>query len=304
MADKNTGRVLNIQHFCVDDGPGIRTTVFLKGCPLRCTWCHNPESQSAHAELLYRADRCARCGACVSACPTGAHALDASGHTLDRDKCVRCMRCVSVCRYEALERAGEEMRADEVLADVLSDRIFYETSGGGMTLSGGDPTAQPAFSAELLAMARAEGLSTAVETCLWCDGDVLLSLARHTDLFLVDWKVGDDALHRRYTGVSNQKIRENLARLANIGARVILRCPLIPDVNMTEAHYDSIAEIADTYTNIERIDLEPYHPMGVGKSEALGVSAPYENREFLARERAEEVQAYLAARVKIPVAIS
>lgn len=301
---KNAGRVLNIQHFCVDDGPGIRTTVFLKGCPLSCAWCHNPESQETHQELICRADRCVRCGACVSACPTGAHTLTAQGHSLDREKCTRCMTCVGICHYGALESAGKEMTAHEVLADVLSDRTFYETSGGGITLSGGEPTAQPQFSEALLMAAKQEGLSTAMETCAFCSTETLLRLAAHTDLFLLDWKLGNDALHRQYTGVSNELIRENVARLCEIGARVILRCPLIPDVNLTKEHYESIVSLANTYPNIEQIDLEGYHPLGVGKAETIGKTAPYRNESFLEKETLEAIRAYITSRVKIPVTIS
>ncbi len=299
-----TGRILNIQHFCVDDGPGIRTTVFFKGCPLRCAWCHNPESQEAHAELILRADRCARCGACVSACPAGAHALTSEGHVLDRDKCVRCMLCVSVCRYDALETAGKDMTVSEVLADVLNDRIFYNTSHGGITLSGGEPTAQPCFAEALLAAAHEARIETAMETCAFCPTDTLLRLASHTDLFLIDWKLGNDDLHRQFTGSSNALIRENLARLCEIGARVVLRCPLIPDVNLTEEHYDSIVALANAHGNIEQIDLEGYHPMGVSKSEVLGKTAAYRNGAFLERHAVGAVQQSIAARVRIPVMIS
>ncbi|MBQ9785452.1 MAG: glycyl-radical enzyme activating protein [Clostridia bacterium] len=301
---KNAGRILNIQHFCVDDGPGIRTTVFFKGCPLSCAWCHNPETQASHSELIYRSDRCAGCGACVSACQTGAHVLTAEGHALDREKCIRCMKCAKVCRYEALESAGMDMTVDEVLSDLLSDRAFYETSGGGVTLSGGEPTAQPQFAEALLRSCRDAGLSTAVETCLFCPADTLLRLAPATDLFLVDWKLTSDALHRQYTGVSNALIRENLARLCKIGARVILRCPMIPDVNLTEEHYNGIVALANAHPNIEQIDLEGYHPLGVGKSETLGKTAPYRNEAFLDKGTLEEIRASIASRVRIPVTIS
>ena len=299
-----TGRIFNIQHFCVDDGPGIRTTVFFKGCPLRCAWCHNPESLHSAPELQYHAHHCIGCGACVSVCPTGSHTLNAAGHALDRTACVACMRCADACRYEALEVTGREVTVKDILPELLCDRTFYETSGGGITLSGGEPTAQPQFAEVLLRACREAGLHTAMETSAYCAPDVLLRLCDCTDLFLVDWKCENDALHRQYTGVSNALIRENLARLCEIGARVILRCPLIPNVNLTREHFDGIAALANTYANIERIDLEPYHPMGVGKTAALGMTSGYANSTFMDTAEAVRVAEDLSARVNIPVIVS
>ncbi len=305
MEEKLYGRILNIQHFCVDDGPGIRTTVFLKGCPLRCTWCHNPETHASNTELMYRHEKCRGCGACVAVCPVQAHSFGKEGeHTIDRTVCVRCGKCASACLYQALEAVGTSQTVEEVMADVLTDRIFYETSGGGITLSGGEPTAQPDFAEALFTAAKNEGLHTAMETCGWCKGETMLRLAPLVDLFLLDWKLTDDALHRQYTGVSNQPIVENLERLNTLGSRVILRCPLIPGINMTEDHYAGIVSLANRFDVIESIDLEPYHPMGIGKSLALGKQAAYENAEFLSDTAAEEARAFLAPRVSIPVRVS
>lgn len=300
-----TGRILNIQHFCVDDGPGIRTTVFLKGCPLRCVWCHNPESHLATDEIMFRADRCTSCGACASACPNGAHTFTSEGkHLFDRSKCNRCGKCAKACLVEALEAVGEDKTVDEVLADVLSDRIFYETSNGGVTISGGEPTAQAHFTEAFLTACKREGLHTCMETCGWCKEEILLKMIPLVDLFLLDWKLTDDALHQKYTGVSNALIVENIARLNAHGAKVILRCPLIPDINLTEDHLNGIASLANRFPCIEQIDLEPYHPMGIGKATALGKQSAYTNSEFLEAALAEEAKAHIIPLVSIPVTVS
>ena len=302
---QTTGRILQIQHFCVDDGPGIRTTVFLKGCPLRCVWCHNPESHVMGDEILYRADRCRGCGACATVCPHGAHTLTPAGeHHYDRAACLRCGRCIEVCRHRALELAGQTVTAAQVLDEILCDRVFYTTSSGGVTLSGGEPTAQIDFTEALLMACRQEGLHTCLETCGWCDETTMLRLIPLTDLFLMDYKISDEADHRTYTGVSNRPILQNLALLCEHHARVILRCPLIPDINLHTAHFDGIADLANRYPNIEQIDLEPYHPMGIGKAAALGKPASYTNGDFLDPVAAEQAQAYIQSRVAIPVRVS
>lgn len=307
MEQTNTvrGQILNIQHFCVDDGPGIRTTVFFKGCPLRCAWCHNPETHASCREILFRAEKCRACGACLAACPVGAHTVTSDGtHTLDRAKCIRCGACADACLYDALECAGEEMTVEEVVRDVLSDRIFYETSGGGVTLSGGEPTAQPDFARALLTALKQERLHTAMETAGVCSEKTLCSLIPLVDLFLLDWKHSDDALHKTYTGVSNKPVRDTLDLLEAHGASVSLRCPLIPGINDTEAHMDGIAELVRTHSCILRVELEPYHPLGVGKAESLGRSLPYTNREFMEKARAEAFRNYLAPLISVPVQVS
>ena len=264
-----TGTVFNIQRFCVNDGPGIRTTVFLKGCPLSCAWCHNPESNSARPELFYDADQCVSCGRCVSLCPQKAHLMENGRHQLRRESCVRCMACAET-HCPALAAAGETRRAEDVMAEVLRDRPFYQASGGGMTLSGGEPFFQEAFALKLLRLAREAQVHTCVETCGFAPLSVLEQAARWVDLFLYDIKLTDPALHRQWTGVSNDRILENLRALDKMGAKTVLRCPVIPGVNDTPAHFQGVAKIANSLMHLQEIHLEPYHPLGVSKARRLG----------------------------------
>ncbi|MBR2460280.1 MAG: glycyl-radical enzyme activating protein [Clostridia bacterium] len=305
MEENTVGRVLNIQHFCIDDGPGIRTTVFLKGCPLNCAWCHNPESQSHQPEIMLREEKCVFCGDCAAVCPRGAHIFSDKGeHTLNRSTCAGCGACANKCATGALEIAGRVLSVDEIMADIRTDAVFCRTSGGGVTVSGGEPTEQPDFTVALLKACKLEGLHTAVETCGYCQCKVLRKIAEHTDLFLFDWKLTDPELHKVYTGVSNHLIVENLSLLSSLGAKVILRCPLISGINLTEAHYDGIIEIAERESAVQAIELEPYHPMGIGKAIALGKPAVYANSDFLDKETARQIMKYISARTHIPVSVS
>ena len=274
-----TGTVFNIQRFCVNDGPGIRTTVFLKGCPLSCAWCHNPESKSPRPELFYDADQCVSCGRCVSLCPQKAHLMENGRHQLRREACVRCMACAET-HCPALAVAGETRRAEDVMAEVLRDRPFYQASGGGMTLSGGEPFFQEAFALDLLRLAREAQVHTCVETCGFAPLSLLEQAARWVDLFLYDIKLTDPALHRQWTGVSNDRILENLRALDKMGAKTVLRCPVIPGVNDTPAHFQGVAKIANSLTHLQEIHLEPYHPLGVSKARRLGRESLLEGISF------------------------
>ena len=242
------GTIFNIQRFCVNDGPGIRTTVFLKGCPLSCVWCHNPESQRFEPEILFYKDKCTGCGRCVG--------ITAA----DRD---------FVCFNGAKEICGKTVSANEVTAEVLKDKPFYENSGGGVTLSGGEPLAQYDFSLELLKMAQENGIHTAVETCGYAERSKILEIAKYVDLFLFDCKETDPELHKEYTGFDNKIILENLKALSDAGSKIILRCPIIPGFNDRAEHFKGISEIADKFSGIEHIEIEPFHPLGEGKYSAL-----------------------------------
>ncbi len=264
------GTIFNIQKFCVNDGPGIRTTVFLKGCPLRCIWCHNPESKKTAPEMFYNDSKCVKCGRCAAECVRVCHGISERGHDYDRQECIVCGKCAEVCPTEALETAGYEITVEDALRDVLKDKVFYDNSGGGMTVSGGEPMLQFDFTLALMKSAKEAGLHTCMETCGYAPSERYLEIAPFVDIFLFDYKITDPEKHRECTGVTNELILSNLRMLDSIGAKTILRCPIIPTVNDTEEHLSTIAALANSLSNVLEINIEPYHPLGSGKSEMLG----------------------------------
>jgi pyruvate formate lyase activating enzyme len=264
-----TGRIFNIQRFSLKDGPGIRTTVFLKGCPARCLWCHNPESQKAGPEIVVLAHRCIACDACREACPQG---LARPGLPVDAAHCEACAGCVAACPTEARQLAGRTPSVDDVMREVLRDRLFFEDSGGGVTFSGGEPLAQPEFLRELLVACRSERIHTAVDTCGWAAREDLLALAPLVDLFLFDLKLMDDARHRELTGLPLGPILENLRALGSEHPRIWLRVPVVPGHTDSEQNLAAIADVARDLPGVRQVDLLPYHSTGAQKFARLGRS--------------------------------
>ncbi|MCJ7606081.1 MAG: glycyl-radical enzyme activating protein [Dehalococcoidales bacterium] len=264
------GTVFNIQRYSLQDGPGIRTTVFLKGCPLRCSWCSNPESQKPFPEIAHRDSLCTRCGRCIDVCALRAIALGAKGVVINRKLCTNCARCVDVCPPAALKVFGEEMSAADVFRQVQKDEEFYRESGGGVTVSGGDPLSQPDFVAALFRYCREKDIHTCIETSGFASIKAWKKVLPHTSLVLFDIKLADTAAHRKWTGQQNGTILRNLGLLVMNGVPVIIRVPLIPGVNDTQAELRNIAGTLACYLKAPgRIDLLPYHQYGLGKYQML-----------------------------------
>ena len=299
------GSIFDIQRFSIHDGPGIRTNVFMKGCPLSCIWCHNPESHEEGPEIAFYAGKCSLCGACTALCPERRHVTDAgSGHAFDRDGCRRCGKCTEKCYYDTLTVIGKTVTAGEALAEVMKDEPFYKNSGGGMTLTGGEPFYQPEFSLALLRISREAGLHNCVETCGAVDFEILKDAACWTDLFLYDIKETDSQRHREYTGIPNELIIENLKKLDSLGAQIELRCPVIPGINDREQHFERLGALADSLRNAEQLVIEPYHPLGVSKSEAIGKPAAFADKNLPDKGRTEEWADALRKRTSKQVVIS
>lgn len=266
-----TGLTFDIHRFSLNDGPGIRTTVFLKGCYLKCEWCHNPESQSFKPQLSFNPEKCLHCFECVKACPNNAHKIKDNKHFVEWALCDLAEKCVEVCPSCALKIIGNSTEVEFIISEVLKDKKYYDKTGGGITISGGEPMAQFEFTNQLLMEAKKEGLHTVLDTCGYGEKSHYEEILPYVDLFLFDYKLTDEKLHKDYTGISNKEILANLDFLYNSGASIILRCPLIPAINDNEEHLQGIKKIIQKYPELQAVEIMPYHNMGRDKAKRVGM---------------------------------
>ncbi len=264
------GLIFDIQHFSIFDGPGIRTTVFMKGCSLDCAWCHNPESINTKKEVQTYFFKCIGCGRCFEVCPQNAHKVTDDGRLYDRELCLQCGTCTDNCYSGALIMTGGEMSVKKVVEEVLRDVLFYKDSGGGVTVSGGEPLLQPEFVKNLLDEFKKAEIHTAVDTAGNVPFSSIETVLPYTDLFLYDIKAMDTEIHKKFTGVGNDRILKNLKQLSSFGVPIRIRIPVIPGVNAKLDEIEKMADFLSKLENIEAVEPLAYHSLGAGKLESMG----------------------------------
>lgn len=264
------GTLFDIQRFCVHDGPGIRTTIFFKGCNLKCFWCHNPESLNPKLEVQYLASKCIGCGKCIICCSNGCHIMDNGMHSYDRTYCLSCGECAAGCPAEALSSVGKDYTVEDVLNIAIRDKKFYDNSSGGITCSGGEPMLQHDFLKELLVAANAVGLNTAIDTAGNVPFEWFEEILPFTDLFLYDLKCMDNTQHTKAVGVGNRHILENIVKLSEAGATIWVRIPVIPSVNDSMENMERTANFLSPLKGVQKVELLTFHRLGGGKYETMG----------------------------------
>ncbi|MFQ7473046.1 MAG: choline TMA-lyase-activating enzyme [Anaerovoracaceae bacterium] len=302
MSNKNVierkAFIFNKQKYNMYDGPGVRTLIFFKGCPLRCKWCSNPEGLERKFQIMLKPTTCVSCGACVPVCPQKIHDLSPSGeHIIDHSiECIGCGACVEACNYDALKIAGQQVSISELLDYVEQDRAFYEQSGGGVTLGGGEVTSQPEAAINLLMACKQSGINTAIETCGYAKKETMMRFAEFVDLFLFDLKHIDPDRHFELTGVRNEMILENLEELIMKRQHVKVRMPMLKGINDSEAEIKGVIEFLKPFRefkNFEGIDLLPYHKLGVNKYLQLGMDYPIEGDPSLSDEDLDRIEGWI-----------
>ncbi|HAX96750.1 MAG TPA: glycyl-radical enzyme activating protein [Prolixibacteraceae bacterium] len=305
--DDLSGIIFDVKHYAIRDGPGIRTTVFFKGCPLRCLWCDNPESQNTYPELLFYFSRCARLRECVKVCPAKAIIVQENDDLLpriDRLLCSNCGLCADMCVAKAMVMIGKRVTGEALLNEVLKDVNFYRRSGGGVTASGGEPAMQSAFVSQFFKECQTRGIRTTLDTCGQASWEDIRRIADYTDLILYDVKHIDRKRHKEYTGVSNDLIIENLKRLSLLGIPIIIRVPIIPGYNDSEENMTALSTFLTGLHNIREIDFLPYNRLGLPKYEALGKKSILAEIQLPTKEkmlRLREITASYGLNAKIVV---
>lgn len=288
------GYVTDIQRFSLNDGDGIRTTVFLKGCNMHCEWCHNPETIAFENNILLYENKCIGCGKCFSVCPSGAHKAEEGKHIIDREKCTRCGKCVSTCYAEAIRFSAKKMSTEDVLSQIVQDIPYYETSGGGVTLSGGEALCQTEFAESIIDECRKRKISTAVETNLCHSFDKIKGVLEKVELIMFDIKLMDSELHKKYTGVGNELVLENAKKADELGIPMIVRTPLIPGVTDSEENLIKTAKFVSGLKHAKYYELLNFNPLGGSKYKALFEENGFAAARPLPKKRLEEIREKLS----------